>query len=87
MATAELINCAGAWNITEHTVERRIFKGIIGNLRPLLWKLSEYLKTKSKELQFALTKEVFVFILLNNKLKSAYIFQMTTKYLEKSTIL
>lgn len=44
-------------------------------------------KTKSWELQFALTKKVFVFILSHNKLKSAYIFQITTKYLEKPRIL
>lgn len=44
-------------------------------------------KTKSWELQLALTKEVFVFILSHNKFKSAYIFQITTKYLEKPRIL
>lgn len=87
MATVELINCAGAWNITECTAELLIFKGIIGKLRPLVWKLSENLKTKSQELQFALTKEVFFSILPNNKLQSAHIFRITTKYLEKSMIL
>lgn len=44
-------------------------------------------KTKSWELQFALTKEVFIFILSYNKLKSAYSFQITIKYLAKPRIL
>lgn len=38
---------------------------------------------KSWELPFALTSGVLIFILSHNMLKSAYIFQISTKYLAK----